>query len=55
MNAVRRLAGRVKRWRGGQMILRWVVTADAAGRFRRIAGAHDAWRSSESTWLPRAP
>ena len=23
------------RWRGGKMILRWVVTAVAAGRFRR--------------------
>ena len=43
MGAVRRLASRVKRWRGGKMILRWVVTAvaDAAGRFRRITGAKD--------------
>ena len=43
MGAVRRLASRVKRWRGGKMILRWVVTAvaDAAGRFRRITGAKE--------------
>lgn len=41
MGAVRRLSGRVKRWRGGKMILRWTVTAvaDAATRFRRITGA----------------
>lgn len=41
MGSVRRMAGRVKRWRGGQMILRWAVTAvaDAATRFRRITGA----------------
>ena len=43
MGAVRRLTRRVKRWRGGRMILRWTVTAvaDAAGRFRRITGARD--------------
>jgi transposase-like protein len=43
MGAVRRLSGRVKRWRNGQMILRWTVTAvaDAAGRFRRITGARE--------------
>ena len=43
MGSVRRLASRVKRWRGGKMILRWVVTAvaDAAGRFRRITGANE--------------
>lgn len=43
MGAVRRLASRVKRWRGGKMILRWVVTAvaDAASRFRRITGAKE--------------
>jgi putative transposase len=43
MGAVRRLGNRVKRWRSGQMILRWVVTAvaDAAGRFRRITGARE--------------
>lgn len=37
------LTRRVKRWRGGRMILRWTVTAvaDAAGRFRRITGARD--------------
>ena len=43
MGAVRRLTRRVKRWRGGRMILRWTVTAvaDAAGRFRRITGARE--------------
>jgi transposase-like protein len=43
MGAVRRLSRRVKRWRGGQMILRWTVTAvaDAAKRFRRIRGARE--------------
>ncbi len=43
MGAVRRLTRRVKRWRGGRMILRWTVTAvaDAADRFRRITGARD--------------
>ena len=43
MGAVRRLTQRVKRWRGGSMILRWTVTAvaDAAGRFRRITGARE--------------
>lgn len=43
MGSVRRLSGRVKRWRGGRMILRWTVTAvaDAATRFRRITGARE--------------
>lgn len=43
MGSVRELARRVKRWRGGKMILRWTVTAvaDAAKRFRRITGARD--------------
>jgi putative transposase len=43
MGSVRRLSGRVKRWRGGSMILRWTVTAvsDAATRFRRITGARE--------------
>jgi transposase-like protein len=41
MGSVRELARRVKRWRGGKMIVRWTVTAvaDAAERFRRITGA----------------
>ena len=43
MGSVRRLSRRVKRWRGGRMILRWTVTAvaDAATRFRRITGARE--------------
>ena len=37
------MSHRVKRWRGGRMILRWTVTAvaDAASRFRRVIGARD--------------
>ncbi len=43
MGFVRQLSRRVKRWRGGKMILRWTVTAvaDAATRFRRIMGARE--------------
>jgi transposase-like protein len=43
MGSVRDLARRVKRWRGGKMIVRWTVTAvaDAATRFRRITGARE--------------
>ena len=43
MGSVRELARRVKRWRGGRMIVRWTVTAvaDAATRFRRITGARE--------------
>ena len=43
MGSVRRLSRRVKRWRGGRMILRWTVTAvsDAATRFRRVTGARE--------------
>jgi putative transposase len=47
IGSVRRLGDRVKRWRGGRMILRWTVTAiaDAASRFRRITGASDGMAS----------
>ena len=43
MGAVRQLARRAKRWRGGRMILRWTVTAvaDAVDRFRRVTGARE--------------
>ena len=43
MGSVRRLSSRVKRWRGGKMILRWTVAAvaDAATRFRRVTGARE--------------
>ena len=66
MGAVRRLGGRVKRWRGGQMILRWTVAAvaDAAKRFRRIKGAREGMAAlvralaahdvTASTLAPRA-
>jgi len=38
--ALKRVARRVKRWRGGSMALRWAATAvmDAEKRFRRIRG-----------------
>src|SRR5262245_32605484 len=38
IGSMRRISARVKRWRGGRMILRWTVAAlaDAATRFRRI-------------------
>ncbi len=41
LNSVaRRVCGRVKRWRGGEMILRWMVGAmsEAAKGFRRLKG-----------------
>ena len=40
---LRRISARVKRWRGGRMILRWTVAAlaDAATRFRRVTGARE--------------
>lgn len=40
MNAVRRVSGRVKRWRGGMMILRWMGAAlgEAQKGFRRLKG-----------------
>jgi transposase-like protein len=43
IGAVRVLGRRVKRWRGGRMILRWTVAAlaDAATRFRRLIGARE--------------
>lgn len=43
IGSVRRVSRRVKRWRGGRMILRWTVTAvaDASSRFRRITGARE--------------
>jgi transposase-like protein len=44
IGSVRKLSKRVRRWRGGKMILRWTVAAvsDASTRFRRITGAHKA-------------
>jgi len=43
IGSMRRISARVKRWRGGRMILRWTVAAvaDAATRFRRITGARE--------------
>jgi hypothetical protein len=44
IGTVRDLGRRVKRWRDARMIVRWTVTAvaDAATRFRRVAGARAA-------------
>jgi putative transposase len=43
IGSMRRISARVKRWRNGQMILRWTVAAiaDAATRFRRVIGARE--------------
>ena len=43
MGSVERYTRRVKRWRGGQMIQRWVASAlvDAEPRFRRVRGYRD--------------
>ena len=39
-NGIRRITGRVKRWRGGSMILRWIGAAlrELQGSFHRIKG-----------------
>ena len=43
MGSVESYTRRVKRWRGGQMIQRWVASAlvDAEPRFRRVRGYRD--------------
>jgi putative transposase len=43
MGSTRDLTHRVKRWRDGQMIVRWVATAvhEASTKFHRIAGYKD--------------
>ena len=43
--AVRRVTGRVCRWRDPQMVLRWMASAylDAERSFRRIQGYRDLW------------
>lgn len=43
IGSLRRIAGRVKRWRGAGMIMRWTVAAiaDAATRFRCVMGTRD--------------
>ena len=49
-------ARNVKRWKSGQMTLRWVASAfsDAAGRFRKLKGYSDM-KSLLSTLNQRAP
>ncbi|HEY3803718.1 MAG TPA: transposase [Kofleriaceae bacterium] len=43
IGSVRRIARRVKRWRGARMMMRWTVAAiaDAATRFRCVMGTRD--------------
>jgi len=43
IGSTRDLSHRVKRWRDGQMIVRWTATAvqEASKKFRRIAGYKD--------------
>ena len=43
--AVRRVTGRICRWRDPQMVLRWMASAylDAERSFRRIQGYRDLW------------
>ncbi len=43
IGSLRRIAGRVKHWRNGRMIMRWTVAAiaDAATRFRCVMGTRD--------------
>jgi transposase-like protein len=43
IGSLRRITGRVRRWRGGRMIMRWTIAAiaDAASRFRRATGTRD--------------
>ena len=47
---IRELTRRVKRWRGGRMVLRWTVAAleEAAKGFRRVRGYQDLPRLVES-------
>jgi putative transposase len=44
-SAVRRMTGRVTRWRNGAMALRWAATAFVAAekRFRKIQGCEQLW------------
>jgi transposase-like protein len=43
-STARNVCGRVKRWRGGEMILRWTCAAmrEAEAKFRRVQGAKSA-------------
>jgi len=51
MGSVRRVSRRVKRWRGGTMILRWMAAGveEAARGFRRVRGYRDL--SQLNRWL----
>ena len=44
-SGVRRMTGRVSRWKDGRMALRWAASAflEAEQRFRRIMGHRDLW------------
>ena len=52
-SSVQRYTRNVKRWRGGEMIQRWVSAAllDAEGRFRRVRGfSISNTMAAPSTW-----
>jgi hypothetical protein len=59
IGSTRDLSARVKRWRDGEMIVRWMATAirEASTKFRRVAGHKDmpklvrALRSHETAEL----
>lgn len=50
MGGVRRTTGRVRKWRGGNMILRWVCTAmlESQKGFRRIRGYREVQKWADS-------
>jgi putative transposase len=51
IGSTRDLSARVKRWRDGQMIVRWTATAmrEASMKFRRIAGHKSGARRSRNS------
>ena len=50
--SVERYTRNVKRWRGGQMIQRWVASAlvEAEKHFRRVRGYRDLQRTCSAPW-----
>ena len=55
--AVRRVTGRVCRWRDPQMVLRWMASAylEAERSFRRIQGYRDLWVLSAALGREQSP
>src|SRR4051794_19498639 len=54
--AVRRVTGRICRWRDHEMVLRWMASAylEAEKSFRRIQGYRDLWVLSTALGRPRS-